>query len=170
MGRRERERWDALGLLNFGVFLILVGLLFVTHPSLQQRFTDFFLSFRMDEISPNIMLPVPSTSHPVLYNALLQFSLAFGAWHFVLLGARFFVRDSIRRKTETISSIVFWFGMALIFYMLLGGMEFRMAYVLFIIIVGVSLVLSAMAAFIGRSMSRNQPRTSPDCIPPAPRQ
>jgi hypothetical protein len=170
MGRRERERWDALGLLNFGVFLILVGLLFITNPGLQQRFSDFFLSIRMEEISPNIMLPVPSGNHSILYNALLQFCLIFGAWHFALLGARYFVHDSMKRKTETTSSIVFWFGMALIFYMLLGGMEFRMAYILFIIIVGVSLVISAMAALIGRSMSRNQPRTSPDYIPPVPRQ
>ena len=167
MGRRDNEPWDFLGLANFGMFLLVVGFIFAVTPGLVDKFSNFFMDFTMEEISPNIFLPLPRSSHPVLYNALYQFSLIFAVLHLPILAGRYIVKDSIRRESDTISSVVFWFGITVIFYMLLvDSIQFRSLYVLFFIVLGISLIVQGIGAFIERSIRRSQPQSSPVYIPP----
>jgi len=50
MGERERrhpERVDLLGLVSFGFFLILIGILWIGTPNLTNEIIEFFKDFQL---------------------------------------------------------------------------------------------------------------------------
>lgn len=108
----RKERTDILGLANFGIFLIVVGIIVATTPNLVDRIADFFSDFHMQEVAPNIFLPIPGLDHPVVFNALFQFCLIFGILQIVVLSARFIIKDTVRRTASTAMGIIFWLGAA----------------------------------------------------------
>lgn len=108
----RKERTDILGLANFGIFLILVGIIVATTPNLVDRFADFFRDFHLQEVAPNVSLPVPGLDHPVVFNAIYQFCLIFGILQIPVLAARFIIKDTVRRTASTAMGIIFWLGAA----------------------------------------------------------
>jgi hypothetical protein len=108
----RRERTDILGLVNFGIFLVIIGIIFATTPNLVDRFADFFRDFHLQEVAPNVSLPVPGLDHPVVFGAIYQFCLAFGIIQIPILAARFIIKDTIRRTANTAAGIIFWLGAA----------------------------------------------------------
>lgn len=110
--REREERTDILGLANFGLFLILIGIIVATTPNLVDRFADFFRDFKLTEVAPNVLLPVPGLDHPVVFGAIYQFCLMFGILQIPMLAARFILKDTPRRTASTATGIVFWLGAA----------------------------------------------------------
>lgn len=119
--RSHRE--GLLSAISAGVFLVLVGMLFVITPNLVDRTTTFFSSFDATSPVPNtgIMLPAPDPllettnstvreANVAVYSAVQQFSLAWGAFSVALLVVRFLYNSPRGKKAENLSSIVFWFG------------------------------------------------------------
>ena len=107
-----KEKTDILGLANFGIFLVVVGIIIATTPNLIDRIADFFADFHTQEVAPNIFLPVPGKDHPVVFNAVFQFCLIFGILQIVILAARFILKDTVRRTASTATGIIFWLGAA----------------------------------------------------------
>ncbi|MBM5804483.1 MAG: hypothetical protein FJZ49_00190 [Candidatus Verstraetearchaeota archaeon] len=109
----RKERADILGLANFGIFLILVGLIVATTPNLIDRFADFFLNFQLQEVAHNVLLPAPtSLDHPVVFGAVYQFCLMFGLLQIPMVVARVIMKDTARRTASTATGVVFWLGVA----------------------------------------------------------
>jgi len=108
----RKERTDLLGLANFGIFLILIGLIVATTPNLVEGVADFLRSFNLTEVAPNVLLPIPGLDHPVVFGAVYQFCLYFGILQIPMLAARFILKDTPRRTASTAMGIVFWLGAA----------------------------------------------------------
>jgi hypothetical protein len=143
-----------------GGFLIIVGTIFALTPTLWQNITTFFdhittRTIHFSNTASNIVLPSPSdpAAHNILYNALLQFDVAFGILEVIILAIRIRVGSRIRRIAETLGNAVFWLGAAflvnsfLIPGTLTGWFDYWAA---LIVLVGISLVARAFVYFAKR--------------------
>ena len=146
--------------IAFGGFLIIVGLLFVLTPDLWQKITDFFNSFTTKAVplgssTSNVMLPAPAdpAAHQVLYNAVMQFDIAFGILQVFIFGLRMFAHSKTRRLAETLGNAVFWLGSAVLVnvFLLAGTLSGWFEYwAAIIVLVGVSLIARAIVHFVKR--------------------
>lgn len=112
MGEKEQRhigKADMLGLVSLGFFFILIGAIWMATPNLTDEMVDFFKDFKLVKLTEHIVFPAPAQSHPVVYTAVMQFCLTFGALQIIILVLRFVFHDSLKRKAETFSGIVFWF-------------------------------------------------------------
>lgn len=116
--RRRLRRGDSLGAVSAGVFIILVGVMFVITPNLYTRAVEFFRDFRLVQISTNIWLPAPRSNHPVLYLAVEVFCYLWGLFQILVLVLRFSLGSSVYSRAKTMSRIIFWFGAGLLTGML----------------------------------------------------
>lgn len=108
-----RQR-DWLGVASFGVFLILVGVIWLITPNFPKKIIDFIKDFHLVPITENVPLPAPASDHPVLYKAVAQFCLGFGIFHIITLALRIVLKEPLDRKSGTVSSIVFWLSASLL--------------------------------------------------------
>jgi len=156
------RRTDVLGLVSFGFFLILVGIIFINIPNIIDEIRNFFTDFDIVEVFPNVFLPAPRTNHPVLYTAVAESSFAFGLLQIVLLTLRVIVKDTLGRKAETLSSIVFWLGIGFGFTMLAAEQIGWFAFVAwFIIFVGLSITIRSVTVLLFRRRSKLQKAETP---------
>ena len=118
---RRSEGTDWLSIVSLGFFLVLLGVIWIITPDCWNEVVDFFKDFHLENVTGNIILPAPKHSHPVVYTAAMRFCLAFGIFHIVILALRFVLRESVDRKTGTISGIVFWLGAGFFLNMLAAG-------------------------------------------------
>jgi hypothetical protein len=125
-----------MGLVNFGLFLVTVGIVFAITPGLYDAIVRFVRDFRIAEISSGIFFPEPIHNHAVVYGAFYTFCLLFGGLHIVTLAGRFVFKDDSRRKTSTLASMVFWLGSAYITNMLIAATIMWPAFVGYIIALG----------------------------------
>lgn len=154
MGGSKGNR-DFLGLVSFGAFLVAVGSLFAFIPNLVDRLRDFITDFELLEISQGIYLPVVRGTHPEVYSFLLWLGIAMAATNAIILVARYIVHDSIRRKADTFSGVIFWAGIALLADQLSRqNLEFQAVYSYLIIIAGVSILSSGIGILLARRASR----------------
>ena len=108
---RRREAQDKLGLVSFGFFILLIGVIWVITPNLFEKVIDFFKDFKLEEeIFPNVSLPAPAGPHPVVYTALARFCFVFGLFQIAILVLRIFFRESLDKVAGAFSGIVFWLG------------------------------------------------------------
>ena len=113
MTRGEERRWGDTGwlsIVSLGFFLVLLGVVWIINPDLSNKVVDFVKDFHLENMTEHIILPTPEHSHLVVYTAAMQFCLAFGVFQIVILALRFVLRESVDKKTGTISGIVFWLG------------------------------------------------------------
>jgi len=124
--KRRLEGTNWFGLLSFGLFLILLGAIWMTTPNLTEDVKAFVDSdnWHLENITENIAFPEPEDSHPVLYTAAMQFSFVFGVLQIGILVLRFAFHDSINKKAETVSGIAFWFSISFFLHMLVNGLSF----------------------------------------------
>jgi len=99
-----------LSTLSFGFFLILFGAIWIITPNFSSEVIDFAKDFHPENLTEHIVLLAPKESHPVVYNAAMQFCLVFGVFQIVILVLRFIFHDSLDKKSGTISNIAFWFS------------------------------------------------------------
>ena len=147
---RQREKRDILGLASFGFFLLLVGVIWVITPDLSQEVVDFFKYFKLEEeIFPNVFLPAPEGSHPVVYTALARFCFVFGLFQIVILVLRFLFRDSLDKMAGTFSGMVFWLGVGFASNMLAAGNIGWFVFLgWFIVVIGLSLVVRSLLVLL----------------------
>jgi len=79
--RRERLR-GTLDAASFGVFLIIVGLVFAFTPGFLGSLGDFFRGFA------TYRGPPPYSAFPAVYDAFFNFLSLMGVWSLVLAGIR----------------------------------------------------------------------------------
>lgn len=154
---RQRRRRDELGLVSFGFFLFLIGVIYVLNPDVGGEIADFFRDLRLTPVAPGVLLPAPGRNHPELYLALEEFALIYGIFQIAILAARFTIGSPLSQKASTVSGIIFWLGIGFLFELLASGIiswfEFVTATV---IVVGLGLVGQGATLAIGRSTERPQ--------------
>lgn len=107
---RLRRLDSLISAVSIGVFLVLIGTIFVLTSNLYSAVSRFFNDFRLVEIAPNFFLPAPVLNHPVLYLAVEVFCYLWGLFQIVVLVLRFGIGSPIYLKAKTLSRIVFWLG------------------------------------------------------------
>ena len=118
----RRENW--ISLLSFGFFILLFALYFIIVPNYYTKVSEFFNDFLKLKPVPNVpevSLPFPENSHPIVYGTVMQFCLVFGIFQFFILALRLSFKSYMRKIAETISNIVTWLGAAYMFNVLLSG-------------------------------------------------
>jgi len=148
--RNEYHR-DDTGWISFGAFLIIIAVIYLRTPGLLSEAKAFVTDFRLVELFQNFSWFVPSSNHPVLYNAAEQFCYAFGLVQILVLGLEFARRSSTHRKAETFSSIVFWLGAGYILGLLSQGVLTWLSFIAgLVILVGISIVARALVLVFAR--------------------
>ncbi len=134
-----------LSTLSFGFFLILFGVIWIITPNFSSEVIDFAKDFHPEKLTEHVVLLTPKESHPVVYNAAMQFCLVFGAFQIVILVLRFIFHDSINRKSGTISNVAFWFSTGLFLNMLANKSIDWFGFLAgFIISIGLAIVASSL--------------------------
>lgn len=142
MGRRDkRDHWDTV---SIGVFLIILGAVFLTTPNLIQEIMDFFRDLEIVDFQYGIGLIEPENPHPNLYRAIAIFAAASGTWNVILGVLRLNAPESRRRVIGSLSGAIFNFGAALTFIGLMNQtILFRTIIPILIILGGLSLIIRA---------------------------
>ena len=142
---RRREKRDILGLASFGFFLLLIGVIWIITPNISEEVVDFFKDFGLKKAFPNVFLPAPAHSHPVVYTAVARFCFAFGLFQILILVLRFAFREPVERMAGTISGIVFWLGAGFVSNMLSARTIRWFGFVgWLIVLIGLSLVIRSL--------------------------
>jgi hypothetical protein len=158
-GTPSRQSWNGYhredtGWISFGAFLIIIAVIYLRTPGLLSEAKAFVTDFQLVELFQNIWWFVPSSNHPVLYNAAEQFCYAFGLVQILVLGLDFARRSSSHRKARTFSSIVFWLGAGYILSLLSQGVLIWLSFIAgLVILVGISIVARALVLVFARHPS-----------------
>ena len=147
-GFSHRHRDGMLSAVAAGFFLILVGALFITNPDLPNKLVTFFNNFELKQISnSNVYLPAPKDPETFLlvYQTVEQFCLIWAVFLVAMLGARFILSSSARKKADGLGDIVFWFGTAyLVQTWLLNVTKWFEFWALIIVLIGASMVVRGL--------------------------
>jgi hypothetical protein len=142
-GERRRER-DNIGLISFGVFLVLVGIIYILTPNFSLSIERFFQDFQSVQVVEGIYLPAPIHGHSVFYFAVAEFALLFALSHIAFLIYEFGRGLSLKRKAETSSDIVFWFGASYIAYSLsIESLTWFQSWAFLVVVIGISIIVRA---------------------------
>ena len=144
--------------ISIGFGLLLVGALFIATPNLFDKTMNFFKDFKLVDVPhTNMIFPAPEHlgSHSVVYQAAGQFSMAVTILQVILLALRFVIPSSLSKKSETVSSLVYWAGASFLIQTFLidsapvSPVDWFEFWSLIIVAAGVSLL--ARAAFMAVS-------------------
>lgn len=145
--QKRHEEPDSVGIASFGFFLILLGGIYLTAPNLPEMIGAFVRDFRLVEVASDVWLPAPASNHPGLYWVAQEFCYAFGLFHVLLLALRFVLGSSLKRKVDTASGAVFWFGAGFLIGMLSnGGVAWFPFLAGLVILIGLSIIVRALAS------------------------
>lgn len=152
----QRYKESFVSAFSFGVFLILLGAIFIATPNFFDKLSAFFMDFDIVQV-PNlgIYFPAPKNpaTHTAVYSAASQFCLAWGIFLIVLLCFRIFVHSPLNKKAENVSDVVVWLGGSILITSFLNEGTTASAWFAFwtlvITLIGVSLIVRALilAAF-----------------------
>lgn len=109
----RRSRDGFISALSAGLFLLLVGILFIVTSGLFDSTVTFFQNFDIIQVphfTTGFVLPAPKNPamHVTVYSAAAQFSFAWSLFLIGILAVRIFANSPLRRKAENVSDIVFW--------------------------------------------------------------
>jgi len=155
-GGHKREERDWFGLVSFGFFLILIGIMFLVIPNLFSHAEKFVTSFNTTEISPGsgIFLPAPiDDNHTEVYKAIMYFCLIFGMFQIIILILKFAIKTSIGSKAGTLGGIVFWLGAGVFASMLVtGGNEKWFLFLAGLVVsIGLAIIVSSLVKLFSHS-------------------
>jgi len=148
---KKKGRIDVVGILSFGFFILLIGILFVFIPGLSASISNFFTEINITSISSNnftefpsnIHVPTPTGYYPEFYKALFQFCIIFGFFQIFALILRYIINDYLHRKVGNFTDIMFWFGAAYLIYIFLNNQITWIVFLGFLVILlGLKIVLS----------------------------
>ena len=131
---------------------MLLGVIWIITPDCLNEVAAFFKSFHLENVTEGMLLPAPGLNHSVVYTAAMQFCLAFGAFQIVILALRFILRESVDRKSGTLSGIVFWLGAGFFLNMLAAGEIGWFGFVAgLIIVIGLLIIVGSIVRLLFKS-------------------
>ena len=146
---RYPKKIDFLAIVSAGFFLLLVGMIFATTPNLPREIYDFFRGFGLQQVYPGVSFFAPTSNLTVVYNAAFQFCTFFGIFQVAILGARFVLRESVRRKGGTFSGLIFWFGAAAALWLLMAGsIDWFIFLGWLVVLIGIAITVRCAITFV----------------------
>jgi len=150
----KRKDEQLLGWLSFGAFLVIVGAIFLITPNLTVKIEDFFRDFELEQIRENFYFPTPQNPHPTLYESLAIFCFAYGTYQFLLLILKFALKAEPTKKSETLTSIIFWPATGFVLLMLKDGtIEWLTFIATLVILAAIAIIIRSAAHIIFRKHS-----------------
>lgn len=137
-----------LSWLSFGVFLIIIGVLFLLNPNLIDEVRVFFEDFKLEQVSGSFYFPAPQSHHPTLYNSIALFCFTFGTYQIFLLILRIALEATSTKKVETFTSILFWLATGFAMLMLKNGTIEWMTFIAWLIILAAIIIIIRSIAYI----------------------
>lgn len=145
MSKKASEGTDILGLVTLGLILILFTILIIIIPNVGIAFVTFFSDLQFTQVTPWFWFWVPSSPHPIVYNALYLFFLGTIIINTIVFILRLIFKDAYRRVLESLGGIIFSIGTTWAAYSLLNGtMNFLVFFGFLILFGGVSVVISSL--------------------------
>ena len=151
MSRRSKGGLDIPGIVSFGFFLIIIGIVYLITPNIIEAFRIFFRDIELVNMpgTPNIFIPAPASSHPLLYAAVEKFCYAFGAAQVIILILRLIYRSNVSDRAKNIGDIVFWLGLGYVAGLLKADViSWFSFWSSFIILAGLSLTIKSLIIII----------------------
>lgn len=145
------KRRDIVGLVSFGLFLVLVGIIIAITPDWYAAARSFIEDFELEKVNGNIYLPAPAEpyDHKVVYTAVEQFCLAWGIFQIGILVLRFFLGQTVHKKAETFSGIIFWLCTAYATSLLLAeSLSWFGLWAVILIIIGLAIVARSLVVLL----------------------
>ena len=156
MSLEEKRVSQRIGFISFGFFLILVGLIWINTPDLEEAVVAFFRDLHLAKAFDSVYLPAPkhTYSHAVVYGALQQFCIGYGFFQVAVLILRFAFGSPISDKAGTVSGILFWLSFAFLIGLLLNEAVGWFTFIAgFIIVVGLTIIVRGLAQIIMHALS-----------------
>jgi len=143
MSKSETDR--SLNLISFGLFLLLIGAVYLNSPQIFSFIEAFFKDLQLVRLTDNLYLPTPISNHPEFYSAVELFCFAYGITQGLLSILSFTLNASLGKRYEFISGIVFWIGVGYLFR-LLSSRSATWFHLLsgIIILLGISIIMGAL--------------------------
>jgi len=141
--------------VEFAGGITSVRFIWLNTPNLKDAVVTFFEDFHLEEAFQDVYLPTPKSewNHKVIYSAFQQFCIGYGIFQIVILVLRFVFSSSISDKAGTVSSLVFWLGLAFFVGLLLAEAVGWFAFLAgFIVVVGLSLVVRGVTQILMRAL------------------
>ncbi|MGZ4850847.1 MAG: hypothetical protein ACXV2C_05655 [Candidatus Bathyarchaeia archaeon] len=169
LGDRGRRTFGELliSAVSIGLFFILIGIIFVINQNLWSKIKDFGNDFTITRIAnTTVQLPEPASpaAHTGVYSAVFQFALGIAILEILILTMHLVNGSRIRRTTQSVGSLVFWFGAA---YLLnnLANMKSTLAHsqqltmwyqfwAAIIILIGVSIIARSAVLFAANQLRK----------------
>ncbi len=151
----REKRLDIVGLVSFGLFLVLVGVIIAVTPGWYAAARSFVEDFELEKVNGNISLPAPADpyDHEVVYTAVERFCLVWGVFQIGILVLRFFLGQTVNKKAETFSGIVFWLGAAYATSLLLAeSLSWFGLWAVILIVIGLSIVARSLVVLLYKLM------------------
>ncbi len=110
--RRRGAGTDWLGLVSFGFFVLLVGIVWVSTSNLADGVVTFVKDFRLQNVTEHIAVPAPENVnvHKVVYTAAMRFCIFFAIFEVAMLTLRLVLEESVERVADAVSGVAFWFS------------------------------------------------------------
>jgi hypothetical protein len=149
VGLPKRHREGIVSAISAGLFLVVIGAIFVVTPNFLDKLSTFFGDFgtvRVPHLGIDLPAPLNPGEHTSVYLAAEQFSIVWGIYQVAVLGLRFVIHSSARRKAETLSNAVYWFGNIFLIQTYLLGESTRWFefWAMIIALLGISLIVRAL--------------------------
>ena len=138
MGER---RWKGrIGVISFGVFLILVAITWLNYPTLPSEIRLLLEDLRT--------YSRPVGQYPRISEAFGFFGVAFGVWLLIVAGMRVAFRQGLRRILADASGGIFFAGCGYVSMKYSqGAIPGEMVLPLFIVVIGVIIVVNGLIRF-----------------------
>jgi len=148
---RSNREW-IVGAISTGLFLIVVGAIFIKTPTLSDKIVSFFGDFNstVQVSNSTIYLPAPKSPglHTEVYSAAMLFSLIWGITQIGILVLRFALHSPAKKKAETTGNI--FYSLASYYaiqQLLIEETKWFEFWAVIIMIIGASLIVRAI--FLG---------------------
>ncbi len=143
MSKSETDR--SLNLISFGLFLLLIGAVYLNSPQIFSFIEAFFKDLQLVRLTDNLLLPAPVSNHPEFYSAVELFCFAYGITQGLLFILSFALNASLGKRYEFTAGIVFWVGVGYLFR-LLSSRSVTWFHLLsgIIILLGISIIMGAL--------------------------
>jgi hypothetical protein len=160
LSRKMREEPDILGIVTFGLIIILIAVLLVTIPNLFPSTFNFFLDLVWTEVAPFFWWWTPATpaAHTLVYNTIYLFFLGTIFINIIVLVLRIIFRDLTKRQFEAIGGIVMSAGVTWAAYNFSISYTLTNAFVVFcgwfIVFIGVSIIIQSFGEWFVRLITK----------------
>jgi len=137
--------------LSVGGFFIILGLVFALIPGTWHAADAFFRDLKIVNVSTdsnianlNVLDPANPEMHSDFYSVVFNFCVGIGILQIAVLVLRLIVRSPVRRISNSVGDLIFWFGAAFSVnaFLLVGTLKgFWQFWAALLMTLGVSLIV-----------------------------